>query len=378
MAERTIRPKGQVLEALKGVVSEPVTTVSLKPRDNGKTVTVRLAEEGPAMTGLFDWQDNREWFGINTHQWLTARIAGEFSKQMAASGYDTNPSRVVNTMLVSHLGRRVWDEAGWYPEAVDNAQEKRSVSNETLGIRFIQGKVPQDVFELVVALGHNVEGFNVDSAIYDKWDFKIAIYVDHRTSNKYENLNTRMGDFLIGNFFESGSVTEDHKQSVYNSIADIIERQKSAFWRGNGGEVSLDEADRIAAGLGAKPDSSRLTRRELMRLILQDADTEATLINIGVDVDNVNDKTIPAPRWERYVKRLYINDAEEGIFEWINRSPDFVPSDIHFMDDYEFYVRSLFGKQNGVVYESKKGKPRGVQRAIEFFGNLDSKTSSGN
>lgn len=377
MTERTIRPKGQVLEALKGVVSEPVTTVSRKPQENGKTVTVRLAEEGPSMTGLTDWEDNREWFGINTHQWLTGRIAGEFSKQMAASGYDTNPSRVVNTMLVSHTGRRTWDEAGWYPEAVDGAQEKRSVSNETLGIRFIQGKVPQDVFELVVALGHNVEGFNVDPAIYDKWDFKIAIYVDHRTTNRYEELNTRMGDFLMGNFFEPGSVTEEHKQLVYSSIADIIERQKS-FRQGSGGEVSLDEADRIAEYLGARPDSSRLAREELMRLILQDADTEAALINAGVDVDNVNDRTLPPPRWERYLRRLYINDAEEGVFEWINRSPDLVPSDIHFMDDYEFYVRGLYGKQNGVVYESKRGKLKGMQRAIDFFGKLDSKSSSGN
>lgn len=377
MAERTIRPTGQVLEALKGRVSESVTTVSLKPRDNGKTVTVRLAEEGPSMSGLADWQDNREWFGINTHQWLTGRIGGEFSKQMAASGYDTNSSRVVNTMLVSHLGRRVWDEAGWYPEAVDGAQEKRSVSNETLGIRFIQGKVPQDVFELVVALGHNVEGFNVDPTIYDKWDFKIAIYVDHRTTNRYEELNTRMGDFLMGNFFESDSVAKEHKQIVYSSIARIIERQKS-FRQGNGEEVSLDEADRIAEGLGARADSSRLARRELMRLILQDANTEAALISAGVDVNNVNDKTLPSPRWERYLKRLYMNDAEEGVFEWIGRSPRVHPLDGHFMDEYENYAREIYGKQDGVIYESKRGKPKGFQRAIEFLSKLDSKSSSGN
>src|SRR3989344_6171006 len=207
MSERLIRPRAEVLAVMKGEVSEPVETISNKPGSVGETVRVSLVREGVGMAGLSDWRDNREWSGINNHEWLSGRIAVNFSQRMASVGYDTHPERVLNTMLASHKGRRQWDEAGWYPDAVSDSASKRIVSNETLGMRLIKGKIPYDVFELVVALGHNVSGFSVDPAIYDSWDYKIAIYVDHRTAQTYEPLNTRMGDFLLGNFYKRDEVT---------------------------------------------------------------------------------------------------------------------------------------------------------------------------
>lgn len=70
-------------------------------------------------------------------------------------------------MIVSHAGRRQWDEAKWYPDIVEDARAKISITNETLGMQLIQGKIPSDAFDLVVALGHNVEGFEVNPSIYD-------------------------------------------------------------------------------------------------------------------------------------------------------------------------------------------------------------------
>ena len=195
-------------------------------------------------------------------------------------------------------------------------EAKRSISNETLGMQLIQGKVPQDAFELVVALGHNVEGFSVDPSIYESWDFKIAIYVDHRTAQKYEPLNTRMGNFLLGNFFNRGDVTPEVRECVYEDLKSLIEREKEyRLGKEEAKEVTLDEADHIAESLGAKPNSERLARRELMRLILQDADTEAALIQAGVDPDNINDETVPMPIWENQFRKDYVKAAEEGIFE---------------------------------------------------------------
>lgn len=311
-----IFPDPRVVDALRGEISEPIKTISHKPGSEGKLVEVRLAKEGPGLFGLTDWRDSKEWSGITNHSLLTARYSVYFSQRMTKAGYETNPQRSLNGIIVSHAGRRQWDEAGWYPEAVEEAEVKRSISNETLGMRLIQGKVPQDAFELVVALGHNVEGFSVDPSIYESWDYKLAIYVDHRTAQKYEPLNTRMGDFLLGNFFQRSEITPEIKGRVYAAIGDMIERQKNYRLGKEGTKVvTLDEADQIAQNCGARPDSERLTRKELMRLILQDVDTEATLIREGIDPDNINDETVPMPKWEDDFRKVYVKAAQDDILE---------------------------------------------------------------
>lgn len=381
--ERLVRPRAEVLEALKGQISAPLTTISNKPGKVGEEVSVRIVKDGPGMVGLCDFFDSREWAGILNHVLLSARYATHFSKKLSEAGFESNPKRVLNGMLVSHPGRRQWDEAGWYPEIVENAREKRSISNETLGMQLIQGNVPQDVFELVVALGHNVEGFAVDPSVYDSWDFKIAIYVDHRTAQKYEPLNIRMGEFLLGNFFKREDINSEIRIRVSEELKGLIERQKQSRLRG-GWPVSLDEADRIAQELGASSDSVRLARRELMRLILQDADTEVALISVGIDPE-IDEEKVPAPRWERYLRRLYVNDAEASIYKRFMEIQ--TPIELHFFaegridpeltekKDQEFsktswwgnYIRGLIS-QDKMPYRSRRDKPQGIQRAIEFFG----------
>ena len=382
--ERPVRPRAEILEALCGEISEPIETVSNKLGQIGERVTVRVAKAGPAMLGLADAIDNREWSGINNHIWLSARYATHFSQGLKAAGYDTNPDRVLNGMLDSHPGRRQWDEAGWYPQAAPDAAEKGSISNETLGMRLIQGKIPQDAFELIVALGHNVEGFSVDPSIYESWDYKIAIYTDHRTAQNYGLLNERMGDFLLGNFFRREDITLQLREQVYAKLTEIIDRQKET------GAVSVEEADRIAEELGASADSARLTRKELMRLILQDADTEAALTQAGIDTDEVDDKTVPMPIWERYLRRLYINDAEEGIYELylqadredtqtalaaiaLNQEVRGTNVERAFPRNtwWGSYVMDLANNPEKFPYLSMSDKPQGIQRAIEFFRKLD-------
>lgn len=277
----------QLINALRGTISEPCETISHKPGTEGQVVTVQIALEGLGMFGLSDWKDNKEWSGIFNHCVLSGRYAAYFSARMAKAGYETNPHRIANAMsTVSHTGRRQWDEANWYPDIVPDAQERKSVSNETLGLRLIHGKVPSDIFELVAALGHNTEEFKVNSDVFNSWDYKLAEYTDHRTTQRYESLNTRMGDFLLGYFFDRANVTPEIKEQVYGAILDIIERQKK-FRFGALESVSLEEADKIAEELGAESDSKRLKRKELMRIILQDADTEAELIMAGIDPNEV-------------------------------------------------------------------------------------------
>lgn len=311
MLNEGLRPNPRVIDTLRGVISEPVQTVSQKPGPTrGQLVTVRLALEGPGMFGLTDRQDSEEWFGINNHTWLTMRGADFLAILMIQAGYDINRQQLLDGLAVSHAGRRQWDEAIWYPEATPDSGIKRSISNETLGLRLIQGKVPPKAFDLVAALAHNIEGFSVDPNIYSSPEYKISIYVDHRTTQKHEPLSTRMGDFLLGNFFRREEITPTTREDVYDKIGQMIERQGNYRLGKTGGqEVTLDLADQIAEELGATPDSPRLARKELMRLILQDADTEANLIKLGIDPDDLNDQTIPMPAWEYDLREQYTQPA---------------------------------------------------------------------
>lgn len=313
IAEVRISP--QIVDALRGKISEPTETISHKPGSQGEIVRVRIALEGPGMFGLTDMEDNKTWSGMFNHQVKSGVLGAHLSTIMAQAGHDTSPSRIANTMaVVSHAGRRQWEEARDFPDMAPNAKEKRALSNETLGMHLIQGKVPQSVFDLTVALGHNTEDFSVDPAVYTSWDYLIAIYADHRTTQQYEPLHTRMGDFLLSNFFEKGTITPDIKEQVYIAIAILIDRQKRFRFGEEGTHpVPLDEADAIAAQLGARPDSARLVRKDLIRLILQDADTEATLIQAGVNPDAINDETIPLPQWEDDLRYAYVAPAQENI-----------------------------------------------------------------
>lgn len=81
-----IEPNQIAVNTLRGIVSEPLRTISHKPGiTEGKLVTVRLALEGPAMFGLTDWTDSKEWAGIFNHTILSARYAVHFAQQMEAT-----------------------------------------------------------------------------------------------------------------------------------------------------------------------------------------------------------------------------------------------------------------------------------------------------
>jgi hypothetical protein len=348
------------------------------PLTEGQEVTVRIADEGSGMIGLENPQDNKDWSGMLNHVQLNRRLALHISKAGLQRGLDTDPTRIANGFDVSHAGRRVGEEARYYPGAVKEADEKASITYGSMGAKIIEGKVPQSAFELVVALGHGTEEFSVDPAIYDSLDYKIAIYADHRTSQTIEPLHKRMGDFLLQNFFTKEQVTTEKKSEVYDAVREVIERQKGHMF--GGGEedgITLDEADMIACELGASEGSTRLPRKELMRLILQDAKTEAFLIKSGIDVENIDESSLAPTRWERYLRRLYINDAEEGIFSLYKELEAKLSrgeiAQVEF--DREFNpstwwgksVREIVDRQSGVPYQSRSNKPQGVDRAIEFL-----------
>ncbi len=310
-----LSPTSGVVDVLRGSISEPIKTISQKPGQAGQEVEVCIVKEGSGMFGLSDWRDNKEWSGIFNHSLLTARYSVYFAQELAKAGYETHPQTILDAMIVSHAGRRAWDEANWYPQAAPDAQEKTRIPNEHLGLRLIHGKVPADTFALVASLAHNPEGFASDSKAHKSLDHKIAQYVDHRTSQIYEPLNTRMGDFLLNNFFDKNEITDSKRNKVYKKLGQIIENRRDFLLGQPGGIISLHEADSIA-----RPDSPKLKRIDLMKLILQDAETEAALIMTNINPERIDGITVPKPNWEKKLRAEYVSAAQDEIFKRIESS----------------------------------------------------------
>jgi len=325
-----LAPTQGIVDVLRGTISGPVKTISHKPGQVGQEVEVRLAVDGPGMFGLEDWRDNKEWSGVFNHVAMSARLADHLAQCLQSSGQMVDRQTLMDSMIASHPGRRQWDEAGWYPDVVAKlvGTEERwlraNMTNEQLGLRLIGNKVPNEVFNLVAALAHGPYSNMIPEEVYRSPEYKLAIYADHRTSQKFEPLNTRIGDFLLSNFI-SPALADVVRAKVYEDMNYIISAQRVYSLNGLPG-YSLFVADDIAAQNHASESSSRLSRRELMALILQDADTEAMLIKAGVDVDSINEETVPIPRWEGNLRKEYVAAATQDLREvWGQGSSDRFP-----------------------------------------------------
>lgn len=323
---RELVPDPLVIDALRGKISEPTKTISYKSGSAGEEVEVRLALEGPCHFGLEDWKDNKEWSGIFNHVLLSARYSTYFAQKLQEKGLNVNPQRILNAMIVSHPGRRQWDEAGWYPEAVDKflgegeAARRKSMSNETLGLHLINRRVSQETFDLVAGLAHNLTDFEINPDIHESLDYRIAIYTDHRTTQSYQPLNERMGDFLLGNFFPRNVVNENLKERVYKVVDQIITNKKN-------GSLVENEEHYLISQLGANQNSDRLSLTDLTKLIVQDAATEAQLLKNDIDPDNINDETVPMPQWEKDLRLQYVKSASKEIkaeLKYYNEWIDFI------------------------------------------------------
>lgn len=305
-----LSPDPRIVDVLRGVISEPI---KVGPDEDDETVN--LALEGPGMFGLTNWEDNKTWSGIFNHCVLSARYALRYAEGIVQAGYPVNPQLILDGMIVSHPGRRQWDEAGLYPQLIPDAAAKRAISNETLGLRLIQGKVPEDVFNFVAGLAYSDE-FPVGPEVLDSWEHRLSILADHRTSDRYLPLHVRMGGFIVGNFFRKKEATKELTGRVNNTLGDLLSRQRNYRLGINGGlGVTVDEAVETLQSMGAMLKSPRSTLGLQLGNLLQDAETEAELIKVGVDPDNVNDQTVPMPAWEARLRYEYVEAARESVVE---------------------------------------------------------------
>ncbi len=190
-------------------------------------------------------------------------------------------------------------------------------------------------------------------------------------------LSTRMADFFANYFVRQELKKSDFVEELYTIFEEIVTQ-------GRVGTLTHEEAAKRLLPYQSKQSERGLTLDDLVRLVLEDAVTEAELIKIGISPEDITDSNPPAARWEKYLERMYINDAEASAFERIKyleeQKTEGAISEEEFNSTLEREfpwnhwwgrkMRELYVLQHGVPYVSDT-KPVGTERAISFFGRMD-------
>jgi hypothetical protein len=244
----------------------------------------------------------------------------------------------LNSILVSHSGRRQWDEARWYPKDATHAQEKVKKGDTELSLELLrEAGVSPVIIDNVAA--HGTRNPEVD---LDTWEKKLALYADFR---------------------------------IAQNVMPLAERFK---------------------GLQRAVDDGRVTPEELNRLKEWSQKAERDIFDKFVDKKNgvllestdLNDEFPKQPAWEKYIRRLYIQDAEQGIYDKLadfeqrilSASSDQEVEEIVQQISKQFPENTWWGKYIRDLYVSQGEKPNlqsdqsgniGTDRAIAFFSSLD-------
>ena len=409
--ERLVRPKAQILEALKGKISEPVRTVSNKPGFVGQEVEVRLVKEGPGMVGLGDWQDNKEWSGILNHFVKTAGAAVKIGKLLELNREQVDVQLLLDTVLLSHSGRRQFDEAQWYPEIVESAQGKAKTPDSFLTIPILRkAGVNERIIEMVSVHTLGAEnGYRYEDM--DDWNKKLPMYLDFRIAQEAMPLEKRFAD--LQRAVAAGRITREALDRLHEWAMRTEQELFDALWIEDY-DWLVDHPRHLLARIKIARELGRFSADEEKLLIpyikskelrLSIADTPSYVLGLSkedfmeyleLNPEDINDTFLRPGRWERYLRRLYVNDAEEEIFNEYGEAQRLL--DQYFITDgiideslvekikrqfpettwWGRYVRELYEIQHGLPYEPRHGKAVGIERAIDFFKYLDflSNTSS--
>lgn len=334
------RPEGDILRVLQGETVEVHDVNSLKPGTSGDASTVKLVESGSGMVGLREAKENQEWSGIFNHIMTTARLATFLAQKMKEAGVVIDPGIVLNTILVSHSGRRQWDEAKWYPDSVPDAEKKAKMGDTKISLELLANAgISPTIIENVSAHDVFKEG-DIDHTLNTP-EKEVALYADYRTSQNIMPLEQRVAD--LQRAVDQGRITAQQLEQI-KTWSQAVEQ-------------------RIFSKLNNSAGTGKIT------------------------AEMINDNFPPAPRWERYIRRLYVQDAEGEIFKKIGEyeqkiadaetEADHQTLELAMEKDFPKstwwgrYVRDLYIKQRGVPKLKRKKGEFGVARAQAFFGSLD-------
>lgn len=389
---RPVFPSSWALKNLEGKIKKHQGVLSYRGRPNDiRPVDVSLVVEGSGMVGLKDSADNKEWAGIFNHVMRMTGFSVYIATELVRKGIKINRELLINGGLNSHTQRRAWDEANWYPGVNPQRIDPQVITNEHMGVIYLRGKgVSKEVVSLVEALDRTSE-----SDVRNTWEYRIAAYADHRTSQKIESLKKRMGDFFLSGYARGCS--DEEKLQIRSMLEQMIdETKKSVRFRfpNHGNHLSFNNIDQQSINVwkqalrqkfpGLLETNRGISLESFLGLVMEDAETEVLLEQLGLSPESWTEESVPMSRWERYIRRLYINDAEKDIFAWIKRIKE--PNQWRTIDRnlshpiWKTFPReswwgetvvTLYRRRKGRSYRSKRGKPSGIERAIKFFQFLE-------
>lgn len=289
---KNLIPDINCIGALKGEVSQPF---QLKEDKIG-----RIAIVGPCMFGLLDENDKKDWYGIFNHQVTIARYSSFLACECEKRGVKVDPQEILNGCLISHSGRRQWDEARWYPQVVkeiigeNQINYRANISSEELSVRLLEDKVKIKNAVIFVKNLWEIDNFdpNAFGALFTR-------YIDHRIGQDYESLNKRMSLLIYKSFVVDNNLSTPTQKDIEDLLIKIQKEQ-----------LNKDEADLEAEKTGIKDKSPRFLRSDVIQQITQDFSTERKLIDLGINPDNMSCTTVPQATWEIQIRERYWNHGK--------------------------------------------------------------------
>lgn len=388
-------PTGNVLEALKDATFEAPQNLT-KP--DGKSIRTRLVREGLGMVGLEDRIENQEWAGIFNHYAKVAGASLKLGTLLKLNGRDVDLKLMVNTVMLSHGGRRQYDEANWYPEEVSNASEKRQKSDTQIGLENLEGKNLSP--ELIDMIGmHGLGVMYPFDKIQNSWNEKLPLYLDFRIAQNAMPMEQRFQDLQRGVI--AGRYTQEFLDQT-QSWARSRESELFDALKINSYESVINDPKNLKARLEVAIQLGKFTEEEIK--VLRESKIykpksednrdiatsvelthEEFLERLQLHPEDINEKLLQPARWERYIRRLYINDAEQGIFARLSQlhtdisegktgSGEELEKEFPENTWWGKYARELYDKRHGKPLVPRTHKQIGIARAIEFYSQLEKKS----
>jgi len=274
------------------------------------------------------------------HILRTARVATFLAERLKNTGVEIDPQIVLNTILVSHSGRRQWDEARWYPDSVANSAEKVEKGDHGIGVELIKNAgISSTIIDNVASSSPFSNG---DPYVtLDTLEKQAVMYADYRTSQHVMSLDERFHD--LQRVVDDGRITQAQLEELKLWAVDIETQIFSHF----------------------------------------KSEEKGTLLDTG----DITDEYPKEPGWEKYIRRLYVQDAEQGIFDKLAKfeerivsasseeEADAIEEEVAatFPEEkwWGKYIRNLYIQQSGPNLETDAHGNIGTERAIAFFSSLD-------
>ena len=384
-------PHSNILEALTGA-EFTLPKQLIKP--NGQKITTRLVKEGVGMAGIEDTVENQEWAGIFNHFVKTAGASLQLGRLLGLNGQDVDLQLMINTVMLSHGGRRQYDEATWYPYDVDNAEDKRQMGDVLIGLANLKNKnLPDNLIHMISVHGLG-NSYPFDAT--ENWNEKLPMYLDFRIAQNPMPMQQRFIDLQRG--VASGRYsqefldrTQEWAKKTENELFDVLNLESYNIVTQNPKNLKARVNTAIKLGKFSEDKVEVLKNTKLYKPTANETEDIATLVKLSPDEllerlqlhpEDINDQLLQPERWEKYIRRLYINDAEKGIFArmsqlLIDMQNGNTDSQKEFEKEFPQntwwgqYVHELYNRRGGLPLQPRKQKRLGITRAVEFYSHIE-------